>query len=259
LLTIIATIEQEVAGLRRELQLRGTAAAGAEGLLPRQPVGGGVQLQVVGVGQAQAEARVQALFESRTGSGATGDQPDRLLLLGFAGAADPLLGPGELSLPTRYYLAQEGEVQRDFLEPDGRMWRQAVEAAADAGLPASQLDSLTVEHLVVSPAGKLALAREYHVGAVNMEDYWVAAAAKAAGVPFLSVRAVLDTASQRLPDFLLGLAEHRAKAILMAVAMPWRVPTFLRLGRQMRLAQHRLAGFALAFIDLVYDLEENWA
>lgn len=283
MLTIIATMEHELAGLRRELQRRRAAGDVSGGITQEQPP---LRLHVVGVGRRRAEAEVKALLESRSrsrltpgsatpspsnmergpGGEARDDAPERLLLLGFAGAVDPALRTGELSLSTRYYLVRS-EVppsplsQRgargdwDFLEPDGRMWRQAVEAIADAGLPSNQLDSLTSNHLVATPAAKLALRRQYPVGVVNMEDYWVAAAARDAGVPFLSVRAVLDSASQRLPVYLLGLAEHQAREVILAVVMPWRIPTLIRLARQVRLAQQNLTSFALSFINRWYGVD----
>jgi hypothetical protein len=135
------------------------------------------------------------------------------------------------------------------------MWRQALEAAADAGLPSTSLDSLTVDRLVSTREAKMALQRQYHVGTVNMEDYWVAAVARDVGVPFLSVRAVLDPASQNLPTYLLGLAEHQAKAVLLTIIMPWRIPTLFRLARQMRLAQRHLAHFAIHFVSRWYDTD----
>ena len=135
------------------------------------------------------------------------------------------------------------------------MWRLAANTVDEADLPSTQLDSLTVDHLVATPVEKQALRQQYNIGVINMEDYWVAAAAREAGVPSLSVRAVLDTASQRLPTYLSGLADHPARAITAGVAMPWRVPTLLRLAQQMRLAQERLAQFANSFIGRVQGLE----
>ena len=70
------------------------------------------------------------------------------------------------------------------------MWRQAQEAATDAGLLFDQSDSLTLGQLDATVADKDELFHRYQVGTVNMEDYAVDAAAGDAGVPFLAVRAV---------------------------------------------------------------------
>ena len=251
MLTIIASMEQELAGLRRGLRRVGAVTD------QDAP-----QLHVVGVGRRRAEGRLQQLLGSRrvdsriahTRAEAAYSLTDRLLLLGFAAAVNPALRTGDLSLPIRYCLGGRGTTE-DFLEPDQRMWRRAADAIREAGLPSTQLDSLTVDHLVATPAEKQALRQQYNIGVINMEDYRVAAAAREAEVPFLSVRAVLDTASQRLPTYLSGLAEHPARAITAGVAMPWRVPTLLRLAQQIRLAQERLAQFALSFIGRVQGSE----
>ena len=254
MLTIIATMDHELAPLRRVLQSGSPSGAARtpSGAARRSPT-----LQPIGMGRKRSQTGVRALLASINQPSGPGDStPDGLLLLGFAGALDPALRPGELSLPTRYYLAQPESAPADFLEPDKMMWRQAVAAVTAAGVPVSHQDSLTLDHLAATPEAKTALRQQYQVGVVNMEDYWVAQVARDAGVPFLSARAVLDTADQGLPSYLLGLAQHRAGAVLSTVAMPWRLPTLLRLARQMRRAQHTLGRFGLSFIYSMYGREE---
>ncbi len=136
-----------------------------------------------------------------------------------------------------------------FLEPDSRMLQQAGEALAHRGLTAIETDSMTVPRPVADTNEKRELHRQFEAGAVNMEDYWVARLSIAAKVPFLSVRAVLDTADQGLPSFLMGLSGRPGRAAMSALAMPWRAPTMLRVARQMRQAQQSLARFARAFVD----------
>jgi hypothetical protein len=81
-----------------------------------------------------------------------------------------------------------------------------------------------------------------------MEDYRVAEAAQKASVPFLAVRVVLDTANESLPGYLPGLAKSRYKVITNVLLMPWRIPTMLRLKRQLELGQMVLANFAVAYM-----------
>ena len=100
------------------------------------------------------------------------------------------------------------------------------------------------------------LHRQYHqfgVGTVNMEDYWVARLAATAKVPFLSVRAVLDTADQGVPSHLLEQARRLRRsggqaAGWAAFGHPSDIRALLHLPGQMRLAQESLARFALAFL-----------
>ena len=154
----------------------------------------------------------------------------------------PFNGDGDPVLPRRSVLKS--------MKPDPGLWQDARDALAGAGLAAAETDSITVPRPVMNAGDKRELHRRYGVGAVNMEDYWVARLANAAKVPFLSVRAVLDTAGQGLPSYLLGFfTPRRVHAVLKALLQPWRTPTLLLLARQMRRAQASLARFALAFVN----------
>ena len=201
-------------------------------------------------------------------------------MLGFAGGLEPLLAPGDLTLAGRYYhLRDMGEllrvpagmsleefdrqmmaewVARDpnlpsnavlkFLEPNSTMLRQARDALLRGGLTAVETDSMTVPELTSSPNTKGELHRRYQVGTVNMEDYWVARLAAQANIPFLSVRAVLDTAEQEMPSYFMGMSGRPGWAALNTVAHAWRIPKTLGVMRQMRQAQASLVRFAVAFV-----------
>jgi adenosylhomocysteine nucleosidase len=285
MLTIIAAMEQELAGIRRALRVRGlmSCALGAHprplslweggdqesppltkgnlGGFPEVGVGE-LDLQVVGIGKERAQASIKRLLASRQRPG-----QDGLLLLGFAGGIDPSLKSGDLVLSNRYCWV-DGVVspfgkggrrgispsatgkQRDFLEPDSNLWQQAIEAARAAGLSVSQGSSLTVDQAIATPEAKKEVYLQRQVATVNMEDYWAAEAAAESGAPFLAVRAVLDPAHQGLPSYLIGLSERQAQVVLRRVlTKPWRAPILLRLAQQARVAQGSLTRFALAFID----------
>ena len=243
MLTIIASMERELAGLRRELRPYQTAGEYRQ-----------LELKVMGVGGAQANQRVTSLVDHRRSWEDTLPESEQgLLLLGFAGGVDSSLAPGVLAISQRYHQAAGG----NYLQPDPEMWRQAVEAATDAGLPSDQRDSLTVDRPVSTVADKGAVFRRYQVGTVNMEDYPVAAAAREAGVPFLAVRAVLDPANQSLPPYVLAMSRSPLKAVLGTAVRPWRITPMLLLARQMRLAQNALTGFALAFLRRSMDEEHQ--
>jgi hypothetical protein len=265
MLTIIAAMEQELVGLKRALG-------------PRPPPG--LDLHVIGIGRDRVEPGLRGLLPTLRQQRQGAEPPTELLLLGFAGGVDPSLSAGDLTLPGRYcrLLTQQGrrhlaftgtpdpevlerlraEVaawnnrppELKFLEPDAAMRQHAREALVQGSLTAVETDSMTVPELVTNPNTKGELHRRYQVGTVNMEDYWVARLAGAAKVPFLSVRAVLDTAGQRLPSNLLGLSSRRPGWAAFGVAAhPWQLPALLGLPRSMRLAQASLARFALAYIN----------
>lgn len=227
-------MERELSGLRRQLRSYQHA-------VPFAPV----ELQVVGMGGDQAGRIVTYLLNRHPASGdALSASQTGIILLGFAGGVDPTLVPGTLAISPRYHQAAGGNPQ----VPNPQMWRQALDAATDAGMLFDKSDSLTVERPVATAADKDRLFRGYQVGTVNMEDYSVAAAARDAGVPFLAVRAVLDPAGQGLPPYVLAMSGSPVKAIVGTAVRPWRVATMLQLGRQMRLAQFALTRFALAYL-----------
>jgi len=154
---------------------------------------------------------------------------------------------------------EAGQGREDFLEADEEMWRQAEAAAAQAGLSVARGISLTVDHLAATSEAKASLRRQYQADAVNMEDYWVAEAARDAGVAFLSIRSVLDAARHSLPSYLMGMNEHRATAVLSTVGMPWRLVTLWKLAQRTQRARRTLTRCALSFIgcqlsDMSYRL-----
>ena len=258
MLAVIASMEQELAGLRQELRTRRHSGAGLD------EGSSNLALQVVGVGK-QSQANVRSLLARRLASSSnSAGQSLRLLLLGFAGAVDPALQTGDLLLSSRYYRVAEdnGECptkqsdspldsvkrdQGDFLTPDPVMWRLAIDAAGQLDRPVAHVESLTVDELVTTPQAKEAIRRSYEVGVVDMEDYWVASVARDAGVPFLAARVVLDRAEEALPSYLPELAGSRARAIALTAMKPWRIPLLVGLARRLPEAQVTLARFSRSF------------
>ncbi len=246
MLTIIAAMESEISYLRQDPALR-------------RSDGVAVQVLVVGVGQEAVRSSLRRWLEapnSVSTNGSTSIRPNRLLLLGFAGAVDPALACGDLVLPGRYYLDRDTtdefdpeEVGKDFFEADSSMLEQAAAAASSSGLAWSSVESLTVSRPLATGEEKAAIHRRQSVSAVNMEDYWVAEYAARAGIPFLAVRAVIDTASQAIPSYAMGLQERRWGAMASAATRPWHLPNLVSLACNLRVAQRSLRRFAVAFLQ----------
>ena len=278
MLIVVSSMEQELAGLRKQLG-RGWKPGGTGGL-PERIGTFTVNLGVIGLGK-QAAAGLRSIFGDDNGIPGRGVQrPVGLVLLGVAGAVGPDLETGDLVLSSRYYCphlnanspaiplqqetrdsgishgvpatAQEqSEAKSDFLAPDPKLWQWAIAAGRNLGKPVVYADSLTVDQLVTSPNSKRDIGSRYPVGIVNMEDYWAASVAQEVGLPFISVRAILDPAHQALPGYLSGIAGSPSRALLSFVAMPWRLPTLIGLSRQMGIAQRALTDFALNFLTQV--------
>ena len=239
MLIVVASMEQELTGLRRELR----EIEDATGISPQ------VEFQVLGVGPERAGAAMAALLENRR------SKIDGVLLVGVAGGVDPELETGDLLLADRHALqngASQGAGQA--IKPDADMLQSAQKAALELSVPIFNGGSLTVDHLVAEPHEREFLRTEYQVYSVNMEDYRAAEAAQNAGVPFLSVRVVLDTASQRLPGYLPGLARSRYKVVTKILLMPWRIPTMLHLKRQLQLCQAVLTNFGVSYLKVTGNL-----
>ena len=242
MLIVVASMEQELTGLRRELR----EIADATGINSQ------VEFQVLGVGPERAGAAMAALLGDRL---SPRSKVDGVLLVGVAGGVDPELETGDLLLADRHALqngASQGAGQA--IRPDADMLQSAQKAALELSVPIFNGGSLTVDLLVAEPHERESVRTEYQVYSVNMEDYRAAEAAQNAGVPFLSVRVVLDTASQRLPGYLPGLARSRYKVVTKILLMPWRIPTMLRLKRQLQLCQAVLTNFGVSYLKVTGNL-----
>ena len=130
-----------------------------------------------------------------------GEKPGLVLLAGFCGALDPSLVAGDVILGRQ--VAMEGH---DILEPDRFVAEEVRDALHAQGLQFVYSRLLTLEHPAATTDEKRDLWNVHGAGGVDMETYQVAAACKAAGVRWLVVRSVIDTAHQTLP---LGLARWR--------------------------------------------------
>jgi adenosylhomocysteine nucleosidase len=147
----------------------------------------GSRVAVSGVGRAAAADGARRLIES----GVTA-----LISWGMAGGLDPVLGAGTLLLPGEV-ISAEGE---RFLT--AREWRTCLARAVAAWRTASDGALLTCAEPLGSPADKAAAFLATAAVAVDMESDAVAQIAARHRLPFLAVRAIVDTADEALPPAL---------------------------------------------------------
>jgi nucleoside phosphorylase len=201
-------------------------------------------LHVTGVGRARATAALEAILEA-------GPAPVAVLSLGFAGGIKEELRPGDLVLGQRLLAAGEDLP----LYGDARLLATAQAALARPGSPRYFMaGTVTVPRMLRTREEKASVHRATQAWAAVMEDYWLAVQAARHGAPFLSVRAVLDTASQELPAFVAGQGDKGKFGQLVSVAAnlivrPRYLPTVLNLSRQVRAAGDSLATFGVSFVD----------
>jgi len=147
---------------------------------------GDALIAVSGIGRASAAAAATSLLDQ----GATS-----LVSWGLAGGLSSELAAGDLLLP-RGVMAANGEM----LHTD-ESWRLQLAGALD-GL-AWHEGGLVESHGIVHSIGeKRELAGNSGAAAVDMESAAIARVAQQAGVPFLIVRTVADTANEVPPAFI---------------------------------------------------------
>ena len=232
MIAIVAALSQEVSGLRRKAEGAGLAVGHDNDMVVYQ----------IGVGRDRV---LRSL--SRTLGGST--RPDSILALGFTGAVDDRLSTGDLVIANRVLTTEE----QGSIECDPELKEMATKVMADlAHLRGFSVDTLTVPYPVLSPGEKELLSKGTDAWAINMEDYWIGKAAQQEGIPFVSVRAVLDTAHQEIPAYVAGLADKGkfsqvSQITANVLVRPLSLPKLVTLSRQMRVARQSLAEFGISF------------
>ncbi|GAB4353262.1 MAG: purine phosphorylase [Kiloniellaceae bacterium] len=209
----------------------------SEAVVANALLGGGeapVAIACAGASAERARQHAQQLVEGGVAA---------LMSFGIAGAVDPALNSGDLVIADDVLLDEFGNC--DHFTCD-RAWVAALRAALDAArVPHHGGLLIGSQRLWRDPADKQAIHEITEAVAVDMESAAVAAVAAEAGLPFLAVRAVADTARDCLP----ALAENAVKpdgmpavgrAVAGLIRRPWDLPAMLKLARQSELALARL-------------------
>jgi adenosylhomocysteine nucleosidase len=221
-----------VAALVAESRLLGFA--GRHGAEPAT-LEDGTQLIVSGVGPAAAAVGARRLVAAGARA---------LLSWGLAGGLDPSLEAGALVLPSEV-MSPEGRVL-----PTSAEWRERVSHAIAAHHRVHCGRLLTCREPLGSTAAKALAFRQTGAVAADMESSAVAEVASAGQVPFLVVRAIVDTAQDALPELALsavGTGEDRPRVgrVLAALAhTPAELPALIRLAHRYRTASRALAAVA---------------
>lgn len=175
-------------------------------------------------------------------------RPAALISIGVAGALNPRYAVGELII-CEIIATLGGETP---VRSDEKLVRLARGTAEVEGLPVWLGRSLTVDEVVGEPASKEALHRERRVDLVEMESYWIGAAAMETETPFLTVRTVLDGPNDRLsplPGVVSPDGSRRTLRVIPHVLrQPALVPGLLSLARAERRALAALNRFLGAFL-----------
>jgi adenosylhomocysteine nucleosidase len=169
----------------------------------------------------------------------------RLVSFGLAGGLAPELRPGDLILP-EIVLAPDGR----SLAPDPG-WRERLRLALEKrGVRAARGALAGSATVVATLADKQALLETTGAVAVDMESHEVAAAAAAAGIPFLVIRAIADPSDRVVPQAALEALRPDGRVRVLAtlggvIRQPGQLIALLRLGRETAAALAALRRAAL--------------
>jgi adenosylhomocysteine nucleosidase len=204
------------------------------------PKGRPLIFAAAGEAGAAEDAARQMIAEGATG----------LVSFGIAGGLDPSLGPGVVVIADR------------VIAPDGASYPCHDPWVARLMQADGSFDSGAVmgsDVAVMTAARKAALYRSHGALAVDMESHAVARAAKAAGVPFIAVRAVGDPAGRSVPrSALAGLSPdgrtHALPVLRALIKNPRDIPAIYRLARDTNTALAALKRVAAGrFLDLLSE------
>jgi adenosylhomocysteine nucleosidase len=192
-------------------------------------LGEGSLLALSGIGRAAASAAAQALVDAGVSA---------LMSFGMAGGLDPELKPGSVVIPC------------EVLSSDGaryaasRVWREQVAAAISPLCAVTEGNLLTSSHAIETPADKVAAFRDTGAAAVDMESAAVAEIAAKHNLPFIAVRAIVDTAADTLPRAVVAASRvgrvRFARLIGGLILAPREIVGLIRLAQRYRIAMRSL-------------------
>jgi adenosylhomocysteine nucleosidase len=160
-----------------------------------------------------------------------------LLSWGCAAALDDRVSPGCLILPERI-IGANGEIHRVSTE-----WHCRLYQALESKLPIRTEALVESDVIVKTSAEKRALAKRTQAAATDMESAAQARLAKDYGLPFIAIRAIIDTASTDIPENVLKALDPEGNIDLWKLltgTMPADWIRIVRLGIQFNAAQRTL-------------------
>lgn len=160
-----------------------------------------------------------------------------LLSWGCAAALDDSVPPGCLILPERI-IGANGEIHRVNAE-----WHQRLYRALGSKHPVRTEPLVESDAIMKTAAEKRALAAQTNAAATDMESAAQAQLAKDYGLPFIAIRAIVDTPSTDIPENVLKALDPQGnvnlwKLFIGSTAKDWI--KIVRLGVQFNAAQKTL-------------------
>jgi adenosylhomocysteine nucleosidase len=239
-IAIFAALRWECRPVLRQLRHVTRERAGDFTLWRGSTARGEVVLVKTGMGVAQAAAAARSLH----------DQGEFTLVMstGCAGALAPGLVPGDVAVATAIV-----GLPHDRLDTHPEHRVHAQRTAERAALRVTSGIVLCSPQALMTAEHKRAAAVQYGAVAVEMEGSAIATAAAERGIPFVSVRTILDTAETELrhADGFIDAPTGAVRPLAIAgylATHPAAAADLLSMRRMMRAAQASLERFFAAWL-----------
>ena len=253
MIALVAALKEEVTDILKAGSFTPLDAPG-EALAYGGAVAGGPEsiILLTGTGGARAEAATSWLLRTR--------RPQAVLSLGFAGGTKDLLAAGQLVLATEVALLEGTpfdwgpDSAGKPLSSDPAWVARARRTVEMCGIDFRQGRIISLPMLAKTSGLKRWTGETCGATAVDMESYRIGEKAAEAGVPFVCVRAVLDTVDVDLPQVVADMEGTPAGGRLLpmlayAARHPRQLPSLVRLARATTRARRALTTFAVAFLQ----------
>lgn len=250
-LALMAALPEEARGILKTGCWRKTELPGSQPMYERRVGNGEAVLAISGVGKVRAEAATRAVLEER--------RPSAVVSLGFAGGLVAGQRAGDLVVANVLIPAEGvpngGQKPRfgEALHTDRALTDKALDVLVASGLRYRAGACVTASEIVSRPDAKARLRLDADALAVEMESFWIGSVCRERETPFLSARAIVDTAERPLPDFIARSAPdagawNRRRALFAAMLRPNSLPALIRLGGAASEARNSLSDFAFGFL-----------
>ncbi|MGP0566557.1 MULTISPECIES: phosphorylase family protein [unclassified Nitrospina] len=244
-LCIIGAIREEIAGIKGRMRIdESLKLNGASAFIGTWE---GFRLVLVrsGVGRRRAAKAFQQVCDHFP--------LVQVISIGFAGGLDPALQVGDLLIADTITMVCDGAaVTTESMAIPVALVNQAMVVACPEGATAYQGTLVTVDDVVSHPDDKKKLGKTHGALGVDMETFELAKEAERRDVPFLSVRAITDTAGQTLMNCSHLVDDDGNVSTLKAgwhvLTHPGDLTGMIELGKHARLATAHLTSYLKEYL-----------
>jgi len=246
---ILGALREEIAGIRGKMLVEDQFKAGHGDVWSGTWENRSIVLVRTGVGKKCANKVLEDVLHRV--------EPSLILSTGYAGGLSHDLNVGDLVVADRVLDDSAESFSGEELSaaaPD-RQWLDQVKGLNPSGRFSIHYGTLlTVSGVVADSSAKLQLGSRCGALAVDMETSVLLTGAGEKNIPFLSIRAVSDTADQSLADVssLVGKdgTVSKLKAGWYVATHPQTIPHFISLRQQSQKATRNLTDFIRALLQV---------